>query len=235
MNDFVDPKFVKLCLIASSTVNRYASLVDWIFLVHFQVWGWTAEGYVCWWAKFPQRLPHWWRRRGLYQAFPHGLLSWVILILAGVHMHPERERSISKGQKKERSKTSHDQNQWGSTLMYVCNIKIILHIWYRWSDNLYEKSYCYNIPVVQKVYRISITFFICIHLNPATVCRTWLSRTPRYLELFLNRSPWLKSTPAISNFIIFWRNTGQHWSGSAVKAPPGKMYWKPRNILTCSR
>ena len=97
------------------------------------------------------------------------------------------------------------------------------------------------------------------------LCRTRLSRTPRYLEQnkislgfaprffshllgaisnsvisdtplsrTVSRSPWLKSTPATSNFITFRRNTGQHQSGSAVKAPPDKMHWKLRNVLVCS-
>ena len=56
-----------------------------------------------------------------------------------------------------------------------------------------------------------------------------ISNTP--LSRTVSRSPKRKTTPAISNFITFQRNTGQHQSGSAVKAPPDKMseswemYW----------
>ena len=77
------------------------------------------------------------------------------------------------------------------------------------------------------------------------LCRTQLSRTPRYLEqnrsslwftlvfsiIFygLSWTPRDLNSPAISKFITFRRNTGQHQSGCAVTAPPDKMYWKLRN------
>ena len=67
---------------------------------------------------------------------------------------------------------------------------------------------------------------------------------PRYVELCFLKYPAISkcfSFPlaqinpvSISNFITFWRNTGQHQSGSAVKVPPHKMYWKLTNVLMCS-
>ena len=59
-------------------------------------------------------------------------------------------------------------------------------------------------------------------ISNSVISNTLLSRT-------VSCSPKLKSTPAISNFSMFRRNICQHQSGSAVKAPPDKMYWKLRN------
>ena len=60
-----------------------------------------------------------------------------------------------------------------------------------------------------------------VQLNPA-MSNSVISNTP--LSRTVSRSPYLKSTPAISNFITFRRNIGQNQSGSAVKAPRVKMY-----------
>ena len=72
-------------------------------------------------------------------------------------------------------------------------------------------------------------FFFSSHLLWA-ILNSVTSNT-HYLKLFL--AP-LSSTLAILNFITVQRHTGQHQSGSAVKAPPDKMYRKLRKVLTCS-
>ena len=69
---------------------------------------------------------------------------------------------------------------------------------------------------------------LTLQLNPA-MSNSVISNTP--LSRTVSLSPWLKSTPAISNFVTFRRNTGQHQSGSAVKAPPDKMYWKAEKCI----
>ena len=110
---------------------------------------------------------------------------------------------------------------------------LAFHSLLRWKrKTLYSWTRLSRTPRYLEQNRISLGFALVFAVIYYGLSRTRLSRPPRYLELFL--AP-LSSNQPLSNCVTLGRNSGQNQSGSAVKAPRGKMYWKLRNVLTCSR
>ena len=111
------------------------------------------------------------------------------------------------------------QSTWGSSAIEILCFLSIRILWFR-------------LEIQQGLVEEGHLFMGKIQLNP-TILNSVISNTP--LSRTVSCSSKLKSTPAISNFSAFQRNIRQHQSGSAVKAPRDKMYWKLRNVLTCSQ